>query len=273
MRHRTLCPGLPSGAVVLDHPSGWAILRAMKGMIRNLLALFAFLVLALPAEGQYYDVEERLQEHLANCDAGDKWACGYAISLWMRQDSQSWLTQRNVDMHVHACSLGLDGSCWKFERRLEPNPYAPVRADRARFLPMVEAGCENNSTMACWQAASEYYELGEMERAWDYADRSCRAGFSDGCARRADVEATTGADPQDSYISACHGNRPGYMRKRPYCEAACTMSDAISCRTLADMYARGRDGYQPTDRRERRAAELYERACTLGDSEACDRDG
>lgn len=93
----------------LDRVTASAILPGMRGMIRNLLALFAFLVLALPAQGQIYDVEERLQEHLANCDAGDKWACGYAIALWMRQDSQSWLTQRNVDMHVHACSLGLDG--------------------------------------------------------------------------------------------------------------------------------------------------------------------
>ncbi len=250
-----------------------AILPGMRGMIRSLLALFAFLVLAVPAQGQIYDVEERLAEHLAACEAGDKWGCGYAIALWQRQDAMSWLLERNVNMHMRACSLGLDGSCWKFERRLEPNPYAPVRADRERFLPMVVSGCENRSTMACWQAASEYYELGDMDRAWDYADRSCRAGFSDGCARRADVEATTGVDPQASYIAACHGNRPGYMRKQAYCEAACTMSDAVSCRTLADMYVRGRDGYQPTDRRERRAVELYERACGLGDSEACNRRG
>lgn len=78
-----LCFGFFGGVVVFDYFLGWVILCVMKGMICNFLVLFVFLVLVLLVEGQYYDVEECLQEYLVNCDVGDKWVCGYVIFLWM----------------------------------------------------------------------------------------------------------------------------------------------------------------------------------------------
>jgi len=239
--------------------------------MRVLIGLLVSLWLAAPTAAQLYDVEEQRATYLAACEAGDRYACGYAIALYQREDAQSWLTERNVALHIRACTLGLDGSCWKFERRMEPNPYAPVRADPERFFPMVMSGCDNGSTMACWQAGTELLALGREDEALDRAGRSCAGGYSDGCALQADIEASRGLDTRHALAEACYGARPGYAPKASYCEQACEQGDGRACYSRGNIYEWGRDGYQPSARNARRASSFYERACELGYELACGR--
>ena len=241
--------------------------------MRLLIGLLAglFVSAAAAAQNDVYDFDETLSGYLAECDAGDRFACGYAILLYQREDINFWLTEENLRLHMRACSLGLDTSCWKFERRLLPDPYQSTRDDRAIFFPMVEEGCANGSTMACWQAGTVYHERGESDLAWLRADQSCRGGFSDGCALRADIELERGELGQNSLQLACYGARPGYAPKAPYCETACNQGDGRACSVRANIYQWGRDGYQPSRRSAARASEYYQRACDLGYETACER--
>lgn len=243
--------------------------------MRFLIGLLAGLLLGgvAAAQGQVYDYDETLAAYRAECEAGDRYACGYAILMRQREDVNYWLTAESLSLHMRACSLGLDGSCWKFERRLLPDPYQPVRDDRAVFFPMVTQGCENGSTMACWQAATVHQERGEIDAAWQRADQSCRGGFSDGCALRADLELGRGESAQESLALACYGARPGYAPKAPYCETACAQGDGRACATRGNIYQWGRDGYQPSRRSAARSREYYRQACELGYETACDRGG
>ncbi len=243
--------------------------------MRRVLAMLTGLMLAATAaiaQDQVYDIDTRLAEYTAECDDGDRYACGYALLLHQRLDINFWLTEENLRLHARACALGLDGSCWKFERRLLPDPYQPLRDDRAQFFPMVESGCENGSTMACWQAATLYLERDQRDLAWTRADQSCAGGFSDGCALRADLELERGELAQTSLQLACYGARPGYAPKAPYCEAACNQGDGRACASRANIFQWGRDGYQPSERSPRNASTYFQRACDLGYETACGRD-
>ncbi|MBR9824680.1 MAG: hypothetical protein GYB36_02610 [Alphaproteobacteria bacterium] len=241
----------------------------MRALISILLALTFSAPAWAQAEG--YDQDAALERYTAECDAGDRFACGYAILLHQRNDINFWLTEENLNLHRRACALGLDGSCWKFERRLQPDPYQSTRDDVSIFFPMVESGCENGSTMACWQAATVYLERDQRDMAWNRADQSCRGGFSDGCALRADIELERGELAQNSLQLACYGARPGYAPKAPYCETACNQGDGRACSVRANIYQWGRDGYQPSQRSQVRAREYYQRACDLGYVTACGR--
>ncbi len=229
------------------------------------------LFLAAPASAQPPSPDPA--PFLERCEAGEGFACSFAHGLMQRADRTYWLTDEAVALMMRSCSLGSDGACWLFERINEPNPYDDVRYDRDRYLPVARAGCENRSSMACWQAAGllENGSAAERLEGLELARRSCERGFNDGCARQADILASLGRDPLPAQREACYGNRSGRMRKQEDCAAACAADDAMACHQLALMFERGRDGAQTMRRNADRARALFVRACELGEPEACDR--
>jgi TPR repeat protein len=241
--------------------------------MRIALTILIFVVFVPLASAQERD--PRIDEYVQLCEDGDAFYCNYAAGLLVREDPQSWLTDRNVALHMRGCELGSDRSCWKFEAMAFPDPYGPVRDDTARYLPIARSGCRNGSSMACAQTAAMLMEMGPEvhDEATDAARRSCEDGFGDGCARLADLVERGGGDANPAAIRTCYGVRPGYIRKQPYCQRACDDGDAIACRTLAQILEWGRDGAQPLRADPRRATVLYERACSLGDAAACVRPG
>lgn len=236
--------------------------------MRYVLTLIALVFSFAPAVTAQVGTPE-YEEHVARCEAGEAYACSFAAQHGQRGDNTFWYSEEQVRLRILGCTYGGDGSCWKFERIGTPNPYAPVRADRERFFPIVESGCANGSTMACWQVAEIFIERGDLVSAEARARSSCDGGFSDGCARLADVRTMRGLDASQATTLACYGRRPGYVRKQPYCQSRCDEGDGMACRELAEMFEWGRDNYTFTDRDVRQAERFYARACQLGDDESC----
>jgi hypothetical protein len=217
--------------------------------------------------------DPRIDDYLQRCDDGDAFYCVYAAGLLQRADPQFWLSDHNVALRMRGCELGSDGSCWKFAAMHFPNPYAPIWEDEEVFLPIARSGCANGSTMACWQASTILMDEGPDAQAEAIATarQSCEGGFSDGCARLADVLGNNGLDPIPAATQACYGRRPGYVRKLPHCQAACEAGNGQACRAVAQIYEWGRDGAQPLRADPRRAARFYAQACELGEAGSCSR--
>ena len=217
--------------------------------------------------------EPDVEPWLEACEAGEAFACNYASGVLQRRDSGYWLTDEAVELQLRGCALGSDRSCWLFERINTPNPYIGPRYDRDVYLPVALSGCRNGSNMACWQAAGFFEEgnAGEREQARELWRQSCEGGFSDGCARLADILDGMGRDSLQASQAACFGNFPGRMRKQDDCTVACEAGSGRACFELALMFERGRDGAQTMRRDARQAQRRFVQACELGQVEACER--
>ncbi|WP_300529159.1 hypothetical protein [Maricaulis sp.] len=239
------------------------------------MRLIAFILLALgigaPAAAQVGS--PAYIEHVARCEAGEGYACAYAAQLGQRGDQTFWLADEQVRLRILGCRFGQDGSCWKFERIGNPNPYASMRNDQEAFLPMVREGCRNGSAMACFQAARELFQRngpGDWDEALEHGELGCVRGFSDACAIWTDVLEAGGDEAAAPRAMACYGTRPGYLPKAPYCEAGCEAGDREACLTLATMYELGRDGALHLHRDTRRARQLRTQASALSPSGPAD---
>jgi TPR repeat protein len=213
--------------------------------------------------------DPRIDGFLERCDAGEHYACNYAIALFKRADPTFWLGEENIDLNLRSCSLGSDRACWKFEFIGIPNPYRPVRQDTPRYLPIALEGCANGSTMACWQAATIFREQDLLDAAIEQATLSCEGGFSDGCVLQSDLISQVGGNALPAAALACYGRGAGRIRTQPQCQLACDFDDARACRTLGQMFETGRDGARFVERDPQRAHGLFERACLLGDVQSC----
>jgi TPR repeat protein len=241
--------------------------------MRSILTAFLMLICASGAAAQTDmqadERDPRIDGFLERCDAGEHYACNYAIALFKRADPTFWLGAENIALNLRSCSLGSDRACWKFEFIGFPNPYRPVREDTSVYLPIAREGCVNGSSMACWQMASMLREQGLLDEAVEQATLSCDRGFSDGCVLQSDLMVQVGGDALPAAVSACYGRGAGRLRTQPQCQLACDLGDALACRTLAQMFEAGRDGARFVTRDPDLARGLYEQACRLGDTPSC----
>jgi TPR repeat protein len=241
--------------------------------MRSFLTVLLILVCANGAAAQTdmetVERDPRIDGFLERCDAGEHYACNYAIALFKRADPTFWLGSENIVLNLRSCSLGSERACWKFEFIGIPNPYRPVRQDTQRYLPVAREGCSHGSTMACWQVATILREQNLLDAAIEHAALSCDGGFSDGCVLQSELLVQVGGDALPAAALACYGRGAGRLRTQPQCQLSCDLDDARACRALAQMFYAGRDGARFVTRDPDRARNLYERACRLGDTESC----
>ncbi|MCP4808813.1 MAG: sel1 repeat family protein [Proteobacteria bacterium] len=206
------------------------------------------------------------------CDAGEPVGCNWAGDVQedvLGGDSEHW--------YRRACDMGLADGCRNLSNVAEMGH--PERA------AMLGRACDDGDARACswhadWLMDGEEYELGraryesacdsgigaacddlagyllngvgmdeDRERAFELNVEACRLGDAAGCAhaayRRMDAE-----DEDGTLL---------------YLQKACTGLHAEACTDLGDVLVETEAGG--------RALRAFERACDLGDGEACNRYG
>ncbi len=246
--------------------------------------------------------ERGFAAHRAGCDRGSDNACyGAAVSLAEGTGTAADpLAAERVFARLHAfwsarCDAGDARGCSSLAMLYEDGRGVP--ADGAKALELLDRACELGRALSCSLAGYRAAELSEPERAGLFFARGCALDDASSCGEAAELAPdgqtrTTllerrlvlhGEACEANEVEACWQaaqallERPTVTpadeaRARAYKErelglrqAGCDNGAAEDCASLAFTLREGR--LVPRD--VLRADQLAERACELGDAEAC----
>jgi TPR repeat protein len=233
------------------------------------------------------DVERALALAERACQLGPPLGCGFAASRLKRSGDIA----RSIELRRRGCDHGDRFDCTLVGEALRSG--SGVAKDAAQALSVFTGACEQGDHVACFYAGEMHLwgeagerdlaaaealavesceegalnvscallgdvrrEQGRTDEAASLYESSCRDNALNGCLGRGQLAAARGEDPQ-----------PWYDERRAKSQEFCEIGMPSFCTLLADELLAG----ELFTKDEAKAAELYSRACELGERDACER--
>ena len=184
------------------------------------------------------------------CDNEDSLACLELGIMYHLGDGVNQNFSRAKEFYLKACKLGSGSGCSHVGFMYE-NGHAG-RND-AKAVSYYKQACDLGDAGGC-ASLGTCYENGtgvkeNMEMALTYHDKACDGGMGSSCA----------------HLGLLYENDENYIDAAVYHQKGCDAGEATECSRLGVMYYNAQ-GVNPN---QRKAADLFKKACELGDESGC----
>lgn len=213
-----------------------------------------------------------------DCMQGDVRSCLQVALVLHERGAASTDTRKAVDRLAAVCEGHFQPGCTLAGRLLQEGQVVPRDQGRARAV--LEVACEASQPDGCLQLARMPQD---PQQAYRRFRRACDLGSTSGCEEGRALVARVGLQVDSQELgrdleracrsglgSACVGaaHVAGWQRgAADFLQLGCVAGESVACLELAGALERGLPGHADAPR----AQALYDRACSLGDKEACAR--
>jgi hypothetical protein len=147
----------------------------------------------------------------------------------------------------NSCNAGNGASCYL---------YSFTNASDAR--DMKKKACLQSVKKACTELADDAVEAKQGESALYFGEKSCHLGEKSWCFKAGSI-----------VYSGKHGVKTDVVKSIPMLMDACEVNEVGGCAYLGFIFEKGEDGKKDPIR----SKFFYDRACSLGHKESCNRTG
>jgi len=208
------------------------------------------LMTALPGEkiaesfGQYFETygafagRKVTDQLIAGISPAEKKATVKAILFENDKTTEKW---------KNSCNSGNGASCYL---------YSFTNASDAR--DMKKKACLQSVKKACTELADDAFEAKQGESALYFGEKACHLGEKGWCFKAGSI-----------VYSGKHGVKTDVVKSIPLLMDACEVNEVGGCAYLGFIFEKGEDGKKDPIR----SKFFYDRACSLGHKESCNRTG
>jgi hypothetical protein len=202
----------------------------------------------------------------AQCVKGSAESCNQLGMIYQRGNKEVKNDAAKAEeSYQAACNKKLAAGCTNLAG-LYRWGQGTVKKDDEAFKKYATLGCNSGEGRACYMLANLYWSSSkddEKVRSGGLFARGCSSGYAQSCF---DLGSKLNGSDRDRFGKAFLGNQPAGIS---YMGKACKAGLDYACTSTADAYAAGNG----TDRDGLHALELYQVACERGNAVGCYRAG